>query len=115
MTAATIKVTATVGAWLPSYTSPDDLLTALRAGKNDEAARLMHFSPADMTSSGWTRVGDAHVTVELLPHDEQVAKAVASLRQMLEAERIESQRRQMAILDRISKLQALTFDAEVSS
>lgn len=106
-----ITLRATVGAYLPSSRNPADLLTALRRGDEKGAGAMLTYSPSDMTSYGWTRVGDAEVTITLAPHEEQVAQAVRTLQMQLQAERAESQQRQNAILERISKLQALTYEA----
>lgn len=58
---------------------------------------------------GYTNIGKATVTVELVSTDEFVSNQISSLNAELQTVRSESQRRENAILLQISKLQALTM------
>lgn len=60
---------------------------------------------------GYSRIGTATVTVELHTENEIAANQLASLQKQLQEVRAENQQRENAILDQISKLQALTFQA----
>lgn len=103
-----VKITATVGAYLPDHNSPVQVLDAL--GDPAKHARLVGstlFYAAHDMSKTWMRVGDAEITLTLAPRDEQVAAAVKALQGQLAKERAESMQRQQAILDQLSKVQAL--------
>lgn len=56
------------------------------------------------------KIGTAVITVTLFPKDELHAKQLAQLNEKLQEVRAENQQRENAILDQISKLQALTFE-----
>ena len=108
--AAPIKVNATINAWISGDWEMDRLLTALKEGKEKNAVQSMAFAASNnMESHGWLKVGIAHVEVELLQMDQIQNQQLATLTAQLEKERAESQVRQNAILDRISKLQAIGY------
>lgn len=109
--AQTIRITATVPAWLPSYRNPVELLDTIQDGQPVDAIQMIAFAPVDMSGSGWVQVGSADVTLTIASRDEAIAQAVSVLNAKLQEERAESQRRQQAILAQISKLQALTYEA----
>lgn len=58
---------------------------------------------------GYVHVGEATVTVDLFSEKEIHAKQLDGLNTQLAVVRAENQRRENAILDQISKLQALTY------
>ena len=58
---------------------------------------------------GWVVIGSATVTVEYLSKEERQSKQLVALKEKLQTVRAENQKRENAILDQISKLQALTF------
>lgn len=62
---------------------------------------------------GYARIGTATVTVELHTENEIAANQLAALQKQLKVVRAENQQRENAILDQISKLQALTHNATV--
>lgn len=77
---------------------------------------LPHFSVGTSEyyeGEGYPLIGTATITIEL--HDPQVfvQKQIDALNQQLQRERADSQVRQNAILERISKLQALEFSGVV--
>lgn len=111
-----ITVTATVAAWLASSYSPTELLDRIARGDAIGAVeKLAFYRPVDAEAFGdWVRVGDAQVTVTLLPRDEQVSRAVAMLKQQLEQARAEWLTKQQEIMTSISKLQALEYSPEVA-
>ena len=105
-----IKVKATINAWISGDWEMDRLLTSLKEGKEKNAVQSMAFAASNsMESQGWVRVGVAHVEVELLQMDQIQNQQLATLTAQLEKERAESQVKQNAILDRISKLQAIGY------
>lgn len=58
---------------------------------------------------GYTNIGKATVTVELVSTDEFVSNQISALNAELQTVRADSQRRENQILFQISKLQALTM------
>lgn len=63
-------------------------------------------------SDGYVHIGTATVTVEIHSQDKIVAGQIKALNDQLQAVRAESQQKENAILLQISKLQALTMNAE---
>lgn len=61
------------------------------------------------TSRGYPLIGTATVTIELHSNDQIVSNQLAALQAQLHTVRAENQQRENAILDQISKLQAITF------
>jgi hypothetical protein len=112
-----ITITATLPAWLPSYTSVDDLMAAVLKGNTARVVDMPMYTITNMGkgSDPYTLIGEAEITLTLKPRDELVTAQVAALQRELQAERAESMRKQNAIMDRISKLQALTFEGEVTA
>lgn len=78
------------------------------------AGRAISPAVSDMTEHGWIKVGTAHITVELLDPKDIQNEQLAALQAQLQKERADSQMRQNAILDRISKLQALEWEGGVA-
>ena len=74
-----------------------------------EAGREMPYVWTWEESSSETQIGTAVVTITLYPASERHAKELDALNAKLQATRAENQQRENAILDQISKLQALTF------
>ena len=109
-----ITIAATVNAWL---TSTSDTLDKLLSGNDSkEVVSRLGFSNWDMAKGTypWVKVGTAEVTITLLPREQIAAEQITVLNGELQKERAESQVRQNAILDRISKLSALEYVAEAS-
>ena len=108
-----IKITATLPAWLPSWETATTFLDLVKAGKHQRATSKLHFVVADMSlgNEPWARVGDAEITVTLAPKDDIVAAQVKALEAELQNARAEWMTKQQAILDRISRLQALDYVA----
>jgi hypothetical protein len=112
-----ITITATVGAYLTEpesdYRGVNALLSSLDNPERHKfvIGNLFVYSASDM-SKAWLLAGEADITVRLMPRDEQTAIAVERLQAKLAKERAESMQRQNAILAEISKLQAITYEAE---
>lgn len=86
----------------------DDVLDAAQRGNNDNAVNMLSFSSTDMESaSDWTMVGVATITVKFFPREQIVAREVESLREQLRQHRIKAHADEQALLDQISKLQAI--------
>jgi hypothetical protein len=108
-----IKFTGTTKAWTTSHwQNIDTILHRVNKGELDEAASTLMYINQDMSDSeGWAEVGVATITVELYPREELVSKELDGLKVQLEKVRADNQQRENAILDRISKLLAVTYDA----
>lgn len=105
-----IKMKSTLNAWISDDWGMGSLLKALKDGDEKSAVQSMSYYRSEtMESQGWVRVGMATVEVEIFPTDQLQNQQLATLTAQLEKERAESQVRQNAILDRISKLQALSY------
>jgi hypothetical protein len=111
---APITITATLKAWVTSCRSVDEVLNAVKEGKHTDAADAMCFYSGDMAKgvSPWTLIGEADVTVRLHSRDQLVSNQLASLQAELAEARAEWLTKQQQLLDRISKLQALTNEVE---
>lgn len=111
-----IVITATLAAWVHSGYAQRNLISHLECGEWVKAAGSLVFygtPDKDKFGEGYVRVGEADVTVRLLPKDEQTRLAVQALQAQLDEERIKWHERQQAILAEISKLSAISFDGEV--
>lgn len=110
-----ITITATVAVWVTPGYSQRELLASLERGRRVDAIEQLSFygSPDKEDFGNFIRVGEADVTVRLLPKDEQTRLAVQALQAQLDEERVKWHERQQAILAEISKLSAISFDGEV--
>lgn len=111
------EFTGTTKAWIssPSYREISDVLELLKEGEPDKAIGYLAYSNHDMSTSGWVEVGTATITVNLCNNDTVTVKQIAAMHQELQNVRAENQMRENFILERISKLQALTYDATTVS
>lgn len=75
---------------------------------NGSEMPLITDDGAYFESRGFTHIGVATVTIELLSHDNIALKKLEALQAQLHTVRAENQQRENAILDQISKLQAIT-------
>ena len=109
----TKQFTGSSKVWISStWKTFEELNAIISQGENDEAWDYLSMSNCDMSNSGWVEVGTATVTVTLHDTDAVVGKQVAALKQELQNVRAAAQMQENAILDRISKLQAITYTAE---
>jgi hypothetical protein len=76
------------------------------------AADALFFASNNMEPSGWIRVGEAELTVRVHSENTIVAGQLQALQRELDHARAEWMTKQQAILERISKLQALTNEVE---
>lgn len=110
------KLVKTIGhakAWTTStWRGIDEIDRLIAEGYKDEAISAMSYSNNDMSGSAdWTEVGIAEITVTFYARDTLVAKELEGLNTQLQKVRAENHWRENAILDRISKLQALEYKA----
>jgi hypothetical protein len=108
-----ITFTGTVKAWTTSkWHNIDCVLKTLKDGDKDAAAASLTYVNHDMSSAeDWVEAGVATITVTLYPREKLVAKELDGLNTQLQKVRADNQQRENAILDRISKLQAITYEA----
>jgi hypothetical protein len=108
------KFTGTAKVWTTSkWRGIESILHSVSAGKLDEAVSGMTYINHDMShTEDWTEVGTAEITVTLHPRGTVVEKELAGLKQQLEKVRADNHMRENAILDRISKLQAIEYVGE---
>lgn len=106
-----MKIEVITNAFTPSTYAMRDFLAYMGQGDAEKAGKALSFTHADMrTCSDWVKVGTAHITVELLDAKEIQHEQLAALQAQLQKERADSQVRQNAILEQISKLQALEWE-----
>lgn len=99
-----------VPVWLSKYSGPE----ALNSDKGNTIVNATHlFMPAKEGApyGDWTRCGTATITYEFVDEKELVANKVTALEAELQKERAESEVKCNAILEQISKLQALEYTA----
>jgi hypothetical protein len=110
-----IQFTGTVKAWTTSqWRNVDHILHLAKEGDFDEAASGLTYTNNDeFCADGWVEVGMATIAITLHPRDELVAKELEGLNTQLQKVRAENQQRENAILDRISKLQAIEYAGEL--
>lgn len=88
--------------------------------KQEDADRVIGMPSFGARAKGlddegrYTEVGEAQVTITLHSNDKLVTLQLESLQGMLQAERAATVVRQNAILQQISKLQAITYDGGVA-
>lgn len=108
-----MKIEFTQTAYATGAYELNHLVNALAKGNAGSAGRAITPAATDMTEHGWIKVGVAHITVELLDPKDMQGEQLAALQAQLQKERADSQMRQNVILEQISKLQALEWDAGV--
>lgn len=103
-------ITGKMKAWLPEYSSlrPDQLNTP-------EAIDAMVFSLCDMRDSGWTYVGDATITVDvILKPEELIASKIETLKAQQNKIRAEAQERVNQLEAMVQNLLAISYTPEAS-
>lgn len=105
-----MQITYTAHAYFnPAYTKLDNIM------KGEDTPILTISEPGSggyMERDGYVHIGTATVTLEIHSQDKIVADQIKALNVQLQAVRAESQQKENAILLQISKLQALTMNAE---
>jgi hypothetical protein len=111
-----MQATGTIKAWTTSkWHNLEYVEQLINEGRPQEALDALSFANADMSDTeDWTEVGTAEVTVTFHPRDTVVAKELEGLKAQLKRVRADNHLRENAILDRISKLQAITYVSEAA-
>lgn len=110
---STRTFTGTINVFLTEYPSigPNDMIE----GNDAKVIRGLQFSPLDMTSAGWSKVGTAEVTVTIVSNDEIVANKVDALRKQQQTVRAEAEAKSQRIEEQIQSLLAITYTPEVQA
>lgn len=100
------KVTFQAKAYLGNYTSIQDVI----AGKS-----MPHITQGGTyyEEEGYPLIGTVEVTITLHSNDKVVQNQIGALQKQLQKQRADAHRAEQAILEKISKLQALTFEGSV--
>lgn len=104
------QVTSTVKAWLPEYSSltPDQL-------QKPEAIDQFIYSSVDMRSAGWTYVGEATISVDVvLSPDELIASKIETLREQQKKARAEAEAQVNRLEGMIQNLLAISYTPEAA-
>jgi hypothetical protein len=109
-----MQASGTIKAWTTSkWRNIEYVEEMINKGDLAEALGSLAFINHDMSDSeDWTEVGIAEVTVTFHPRETVVAKELEGLQAQLERVRADNHMRENVILDRISKLQAITYAPE---
>lgn len=109
-----IQISATTTAWLASWRSVDDLMDGLKNGDYQKIVDYLSYASWDMArgENPYTEIGQATITVSIMPRDQLAAAQVKALKKELENERAKFMERQAEILEQINKLQAIEYVAE---
>lgn len=102
------KIVGATKAWLPDHSSlsPEDM-------HGDKAVQELAFCTADMRASGWTYVGEATITVNMvLSPSELVASKIETLKTQQARVRVEAQEKLNRLEDMIQNLLAITYVVE---
>lgn len=108
-------ITATLPAWLTTASDAQRFLRDVTDRKERAAVSQLYFCGGDMSKGDnpWTLVGQAFISVELLPADAMLASQLKSLQAELDAARAEWLTKQQKIMEQITKLQALPNEVHV--
>ena len=111
-----MQATGTLKAWTTSkWRNIEYVQECINKGDHAEALASLVYISHDMSDTeDWTEVGTAEVTVTFHPAETVVAKELQGLQAQLQKVRAENHMRENAILDRISKLQAITYTGEAA-
>jgi len=104
------NITGTLKAWLPDHCnlSPEQVGTPA-------ALESLVFTRHDMRGSGWTYVGEATITVDLVLTTEQlVASKIETLKVQQDRVRAEAQERVNHLEGMIQNLMAISYTPEAS-
>lgn len=105
------KIKGKAVAWLSSSREIDAGVVASGIDPDLAVQQFIYSNPGnDMSDLGWVRMGNAVITVDLPNREEIVMNQVSSLEEQARSVKADAQRQINMIQERISKLQALTFD-----
>lgn len=106
-----MQITATIPAWMNFEYSDISRIDGLIAdGHMDKAVNLPLYSIHGI--KGYTQIGTAEITLTLFPASDMHSQQLKALNEQLQEVRAENQRKENYLIDKISKLSALTYEAE---
>lgn len=105
-----MKIATTTQAWITESNdvTPQQLRTP-------EGIATLFYSPNDMSSIGWTRVGMAAITVDLVDERQLVDNKIASLREQAATLRADATAKVTRIEGQIQQLLAIENSPAVAS
>ena len=108
-----MKFTGKTKVWVTAYgDSIENVIHAVNEGDTDSAVCCLTYTDMDMSDADWVEVGEAEITVTLKPREQLQEKELEGLKQQLKQVRADNVMRENLILDRISKLQAISYNGE---
>jgi hypothetical protein len=96
--------------YLPIYPGCNVAYQLQKVAKGEDLPHITSSESGYFEREGNPLIGKATVTIELFKPEEITGKQVEALRQKLQTMRAEHQSAQNALINQISKLEALTFD-----
>ena len=101
-------ITGKVNAYMTKYSCirPEDFKTPTAA-----LITALQYTTPNNIPDGWTLVGEATVTLELIDQDAIVSNKVESLRAELQQHRADAHVAQKHLEDQISKLLAISYES----
>jgi hypothetical protein len=111
MTKRKTEMKTTLKVWTTSpYNDMRAIQEMIRLGDVQKALSSVQYTNTDMSySDGWVEVGVADVEVSFSSDEDITAKELEDLKAKLNKVRAENHMRENLILDRISKLQAISY------
>jgi hypothetical protein len=101
------QIKSTLGVWLTSdIYGPDDLNQ-----DPEKVARMLGYSPLDMSACGWSKVGTAEVLITLDDTDQMLANKVDALRKEITKVRADAEIRAVQLETKVQQLLAITNEA----
>jgi hypothetical protein len=102
-----MEITFEADAYISRYTTIEEVLN----GQRLPTVVSKDSDKSYWAEDGYTHIGSVTMTVDVKPTDQIALDKIEALKAKLQTVRAENQQRENAILDQISKLQALTFQA----
>jgi hypothetical protein len=111
-----VQFTGTAKAWTTGkWRDIESVLHTVKGGEVDQAVSDMTYTNHDMSATEeWVEVGVATITVTLHPREVLFERELEGLNAQLAKVRADNHMRENAILDRISKLQAIEYFGDES-
>lgn len=103
-------ITGTTGAWLTEYShlGPEEL----KSFDGDQLVRNLSYAEHDMSASGWTRIGEATITLQIPDAQSLVDSKVEALRAQKQRVLADAQATATELESKIQKLLAITYEEQ---
>lgn len=111
------KITGNAVAWVAGHNLQNSEAINLKNADPDMLMGQLSFQPLslNMETEGWLKIGSATITVDIPDNDTLTQHQIKALETQVQTIHAEAQRNVNRIRDRISKLQALTFDGATTN